>query len=151
MKILFLDIDGVLNHSHGVTKGGMLWIDPEHVKHLNSIVEQSGCRIVLSSVWRTIYKLSIVGLFLEECGFKYKSELIDKTTVLPQEIRGKEIEKWLQRYGRVVDQYVIIDDDSDMTKEQKPNFVQTSFKTGLTKELADKAIQILNKNTNANS
>ena len=40
--------------------------------------------------------------------------------------------------------YVILDDDTDMLYDQKDNFIHTECINGLTKELADKAIKILN-------
>ena len=40
--------------------------------------------------------------------------------------------------------YVILDDDTDMLYDQKDNFIHTECVNGLTKELADKAIKILN-------
>ncbi len=40
--------------------------------------------------------------------------------------------------------YVILDDDSDMLYNQREHFVKTSWQKGLSVEMADEAIQILN-------
>jgi hypothetical protein len=51
MKLLFLDIDGVLN-SHDQHPNGYCGIHPEKVMLLNGIVEKTNCKIVISSAWR---------------------------------------------------------------------------------------------------
>ena len=57
--------------------------------------------------------------------------------------RGYEIKEWLDKHTDIMN-YVIIDDDSDMLKEQKKHFIRTSELTGLTSKLTEKAIKILN-------
>lgn len=67
MKLLFLDIDGVLNWESYVAKDwlepiedewyGAHVIDPECVAVLNEVVAATGCRLVLSSTWRVRYKV----------------------------------------------------------------------------------------------
>ena len=66
--------------------------------------------------------------------------------------RGKEIDAYLDEHPEI-ENYVIIDDDSDMEPHQLNNFVMTSGNTnhsdcvdigyGLTKECSDWAIEIL--------
>ena len=62
MKILFLDLDGVMctTSCYGVGKNNK-WdtymFDPKAVKLLNSILEETGAEIVLSSDWRHNYTL----------------------------------------------------------------------------------------------
>lgn len=51
MKVLFLDIDGVLN-CHDARPNGYCGIHPGKVRLLDQIVERTGCRIVLASAWR---------------------------------------------------------------------------------------------------
>lgn len=43
------------------------------------------------------------------------------------------------------DNYVILDDINDMTKEQQPHLVHTTFEHGFTDQDLEKAINILNK------
>lgn len=47
MKIIFLDIDGVLNYENSKSK-----VEEEKVKLLKEIVDKTGAEIVLSSDWR---------------------------------------------------------------------------------------------------
>lgn len=58
--------------------------------------------------------------------------------------RGDEIRKWLSENS--VDNFIILDDDSDMCEfTNTDKFIHTTYKHGLTKELKDKAINVLNK------
>ena len=59
-------------------------------------------------------------------------------------IRGMEIKEWLDKHGKNVSHYVIIDDMDNFFPEQKSHFVLTDPEVGITDEDADKAIKILN-------
>lgn len=56
--------------------------------------------------------------------------------------RGYEIQKYLDEHHNITN-YVIIDDNSDMLESQMKNFLQTDFKTGLTKNDYPKIKKIL--------
>lgn len=139
MKVLFLDIDGVLNseeYALSLGKGGMLGIDPEKVKILDRIIEETGAKIVVSSSWRTSPDL------LAEIR-RNVGEILDITPSLPA-IRGEEVRSWLITHPIYnVVQRAILDDDSDFLPDQ-PLF-KTTWKKGLTEEIADKVIEHLNK------
>lgn len=175
MKVVFLDIDGVLNHedwyvkrhsivdAHSIKSQYPFYeFDPESVAHLNSIVERTGCKVVVSSTWRLGRSIEELSSILEKCGFK--GEIIDKTPHFHADKfsvpRGCEIEWWLKQKGfqRInwsreeqektlassqVKNYVILDDDSDMLLSQQEHFVKTSWKSGLSQEKADIAVKIL--------
>ena len=59
-------------------------------------------------------------------------------------IRGMEIKEWLDKHGKNVSHYVIIDDMDNFFPEQKSHFVLTDPEVGITDEDADKAIKNLN-------
>lgn len=53
MKIIFLDIDGVLNCKF--TKKEIFWfafVSPQKIELLKQLIERSGAKVVLSSTWR---------------------------------------------------------------------------------------------------
>ena len=53
MNIIFLDIDGVMNHRGGLTfpwKGKPF--HPDHIPHLKKILDNTDAMVVLSSTWR---------------------------------------------------------------------------------------------------
>ena len=153
-KIVFLDIDGVLNHEawYNKTKGKEGDIDPHCIELLNQL---EGAEIVVSSSWgedggRTEKALQDKGLKLPIIGFTkkwhYQYEWV---------CRGNEIEAWLisafndkcsryrGKWGNEDYEYVILDDDADMLLEQADNFIQIDRWVGITQADIDKAKQIL--------
>lgn len=159
MKVIFLDVDGVLNSevSREQERNNFdNWMEHEvsemHVNNLKKIVDATGAQIVLSSSWRFDHPKAtgrdfIVDPLMKVLDRKLKAvglDIIDVTPDLRGKIRGAEIQDWLDRHSEV-ERFVILDDDVDMKDEQKPFFVNTTFKNGLTDELANKAIEILNK------
>lgn len=57
-KIIFLDVDGVLNDSATKerTPGGYVGVDDDKIEVLAEIVRQAGAQIVLSSSWKEIWQ-----------------------------------------------------------------------------------------------
>lgn len=136
-RILFLDIDGVLNSAAWFAKmqcdalsrepiSNM--IDPACVARVNRILDASGARVVVSSSWRIIRILGEINAALKEKGFTGK--IIGKT---PQGLRcrGEEIQRWLTDHGHSPDHALILDDDSDMA-HLTPCLVRTSWSCGIT-------------------
>lgn len=150
IKILFLDIDGVLNNEIMYHKDSIRTsrpfpldqFDPECVYLLNDIVNKTGCKIVLSSSWRIEGKEAVNNIF-KQVGLP---EIYDITPITLNRIemtRGEEIKEWLKFRESV--NYVIVDDDNDMLKEQEPYFVQTDYFYGLTREKADEIINLFHQ------
>ncbi len=137
MKILFLDIDGVVNCDKTVqTHGSWLGIDPYMSLLVNRICEATGAKVVLSSTWRLD----------ESSRDEVRNRVInfvDVTPDFPRAMRGYEIKKWLDSHS-AIDKYAILDDTDDMLPEQQDSFFQTSFKVGLTDEIARDVINHLN-------
>lgn len=152
-RIIFLDIDGVLNHEewYNKTEGKEGDIDPHCVELLNQL---EGAEIVISSSWgnhegETEKLLQEKGLKLPVVGatkkWHYKYEWV---------CRGNEIEAWLfdtfgessrfrGKWGNENYEYVILDDDSDMLLEQASNFIKIDSNVGLTQEDINLARNIL--------
>ena len=151
---LFLDIDGVLNshaYARKLGKGGILGIDPEAVKHLQRVVDETGCQIVLSSTWRLgpPGTLADVRGKLIAAGMRSPCPLIDRTPDLSRREnaflyeavkRGEEVKHWLDALG-YEGPYVCIDDDGDFLPCQP--LVRTTFAEGMTAAHADQCIAIL--------
>ena len=148
MRLLFLDIDGVLNSQ---TWGGQheRWfeiLDPEAVAQLRRVVDAlPDLRIVVSSAWRIGRSLTDLRAHLVKCGMDpaIESRIIDRTPSLPgQRIRGDEIRTWLG-YCTGYQSFAIVDDGADMG-ELAPRLVQTDWRFGLTTADADRLIALLN-------
>ena len=171
-KVVFLDVDGVLNSSRTLYED--ISLEDDLILNLKEIVNKTKAKIILSSSWRLsteavatlIDKLDKFGLaisgmtydgvdldWLEKYEFDVTKKYLDtkfdydeNRQIKITHDRGAEIFKWLHDHDDCA--YVILDDEIE---DIKPYFsesviVKTSYKTGLTKEDVKKAIQILNKN-----
>lgn len=154
IKVIFLDIDGVLNFNGCRDKiGGLYFVNDNRIKLLKEIIDATGAKIVLSSTWRIGWYDRDYGLHsphvedfnkLEEKLNESGITFISRTPILPSGYRGEEIKSWLDNWmGEPVESFVIIDDDSDM-KPFMDRLVQTSFNKGLQQKNVDKAIRLLN-------
>ena len=137
MKILFLDIDGVVNCARTYKAGTSNFpLDPYMAFLVARIVEATGCKVVLSSSWR----------YHEESAEQVRQRVVDFIDVTPKlnglTSRGTEIDKWLEAHPEVT-KYAILDDNSDMLEEQMPNFFLCPWETGLTDEIAQNVIDHL--------
>jgi hypothetical protein len=138
MKILFLDIDGVVNCVSTTQRHrGFIGIDPCLAHLVRAIVEQTGCQVVLSSSWRH-FPDGRKEVERQVCS------IFDVTPTSSSNFRGDEIRAWLNAHPNIT-HYAIVDDNSDMLPGQLPSFFETSSKTGLTQDIADKIIEYLNK------
>lgn len=147
MKVLFLDIDGVLNSDTFYLNRPkeikhlpypLSEFDPACVARLNRILDETKARLVVSSSWRHD---TFINRVLERAGIKTK--VWDITPYGMGKPRGHEIKKFLSEHPNI-ENYVILDDVANMLPEQQSHFVQTKYYYGLTDEDMEKAINILN-------
>lgn len=138
MKIIFLDIDGVLNHCD--TRSDVLPttaeplpipIAPECMARLNRLIAETDAKIVISSSWRTFARWQDLGPALTRHGLV--ADVIGETPDLVNNAvwlenwrsrvgetfayehleRGWEIREWIAAHPEVT-AFVILDDCSDM-------------------------------------
>lgn len=158
MKVIFLDIDGVLNSWSTGYK-----ITTEKLQLLNNLIEQTGAKIVISSSWRIGSKdvKDFLDKNFSKCTFRldnfkdvanqeyitnifYNDNIIGLTDTFGPS-RGDEIKRWLDNHSDDVESYVILDDDTDMLDEQLEHLVQTDTYYGITDREVHLASLILNK------
>lgn len=148
MKVIFLDIDGVLNCA--TTKRrlrGSPFVDEDKLLLLKDLVEKTGAELVLSSTWRLGLLYPDVAAFAVDTDalvdelHKYSLSLYDHTPRLSDRQRGYEIAAWLEK-NPDVEKFIILDDDSDMA-HLKAHLVQTSWLAGLQSSHVQKAIELL--------
>lgn len=133
MKIIFLDIDGVMNNIRKWPKNaGRRWIDPSAVRRLNKITHATTSAIVISSTWRRFWNVKQI---LEAAGVR--GNIIGSTPFLPSEPRGSEIQLWLSKHG--AEKFIILDDDSDMGNLMDA-LIKTKWDVGLQDIHVKKAI-----------
>ena len=136
-RILFLDIDGVLNSEEyykncNNSNENYSRFDPSSVSLIKSLIEEFSLKIVISSTWR----YGAVDRLMHELK---RNKLLNYlyhdwfTTVIHPAHRGTEIKLWLDLHPEVSD-YVIIDDDDNILLEQNNNYVKTSLHSGMNTE-----------------
>ena len=156
MKIIFLDIDGVLNSSAYRAQMGMRYfseiIDRRKMPLLKKIAEETGAQIVLSSTWRKFWnpgenQLDPAGQYIHDIFREYGLWIHSKIPVLESNGRNEEIQAWLDRHP-YVDGYVILDDkDFGWSDALRAHFVQTDLGgDGLEESQVQHAIDVLKGN-----
>ena len=158
MKVIFLDIDGVVNSMYSRSRcQGYTGIDDDKVILLKQIVDATEANIVLSSTWRLGYNkaghhLEKMGDYLKKKLAKHQLEVYDVTPDFGKRgwLRGEEILDWLVKHPDV-DRYLILDDEEyDFYKighEITDYWIQTEYYSdfgGLQDEHVRKAIEMLN-------
>lgn len=154
MKVIFLDVDGVLNSDEYFDKiqgldiqGIESDIDINKVKLLKKAVDETGAKVVLSSSWRYTKN----ALALKKLLADYEIRITDSTPVVEHK-RGLEIRKWLENNNNVED-FVILDDevfdsyDSGLMKKliKMSKEKETDIGEGLLPENVEKIIERLGR------
>ena len=152
MKVIFLDIDGVLNTESYRENPEVDYfenpISEVHMHLLKYLVKQTGAKIVLSSTWREYWECGTTqfdsfGDYINRLFGKYGLEIFDKTPELRD--RDDEITEWLNKHQDNIENYVIIDDfDFDWSESNGNHLVKTSDELGIDEASVEKAIKILN-------
>lgn len=115
MKVIFLDVDGVLNCVDTTNLcGGYVGIENAKVNLLRRIVEETGAEIVLTSTWKDGWsktdkdkKQDVFGWFLDRELERESLSILDKTEDDGIH-RGEGIRDWMN--GRDIESFVILDD-----------------------------------------
>lgn len=166
MRILFLDVDGVLNSKVWWAKReparlqptpqdrAVRDIDPDAVAALEQIVKRTRARVVVSSSWRAMVPLTTLNQALRYRG--YTGLLLGATPeadILRREGerlgvefasrpgRGAEIQAWLDLLPDHLVQigdYVILDDEE--VAGHPDRLFRTDFETGLTVEHVEQVV-----------
>ena len=140
LRVVFLDIDGVLN-DHSRVIESYCGIQPELVRRLNRITDATEAVLVISSAWRYM----IYGHAMSLLGFQYmlmthgvKANIVG-ITARDEEVheREEQIADYITK--NKITKYVVLDN----LPLQIPNLVKTDGNVGLTDEHVQKAIEIL--------
>lgn len=155
MKIIFLDIDGVLNtvYSSSRVLSCVIGVDNDKVKRLKKIVDKTGAEIVLCSSWKgawsRYYKSEqrVLGNYLDEELGKENLIIFDKTTDCGFN-RGEGIVDYVKEYN--VENWIVIDDEIFCDYEKLGIFnhlIKTDLESengGLQDNHIEEAIRLLN-------
>jgi len=139
VKVIFLDVDGVLNNFGLIRANGFDYIDEQMVMVLAGVVSQTGADIVLSSFWRLDPRdRSLVDSALK----RYGMFVSDRTPSMPGP-RADEISAWL-RENPEVERYAILDDDDEAGIGMDHSFFRTDPEVGITGRIAEMIVSHLN-------
>jgi hypothetical protein len=161
MKILFLDVDGVLNsHAYSLERnladpdherlptgslkdaaGWVAMIDKKAVTRLNTILAETNAKIVISSSWRNAHPPMRMQKILNLAGMV--GEVIDQTPVMAGP-RSWEIASWLGAHPKT-SRFVILDDGSTAGEGLEKWFIHTDLAHGLQDEHVARAIILLGR------
>lgn len=155
MKILFLDIDGVLNSREYDRKRN--WneqtdIDETRLPLVKEIIDKTGAKIVLISTWRSHWNRDVNlcdedGMYINRLFSKYGLDIYDKTPDLGLLSKRKdEVKAWLAEYKSDIEGFVILDDYRFGWDDLSDFYIHTNpnYGLGLEKEHVEKAIELLN-------
>ena len=120
MRVLFLDIDGVLNTEGQTTRFGKDFIDPDKALMINSLCVITGACIVISSDWRLPTNDGFEGTvaFLREAGITVPiigmTPIIEVgnsewTKITLDDHRRNEIRRWLDEHEGI-ESFAVVDD-----------------------------------------
>lgn len=157
MKVIFLDLDGVLNsRAYDRTRNWeeLTYIDETRLSLVKEITDATGAVIVFTSTWRVDWdkdpsKRDEDGRYIADTFALYGLEIHDKTPDRGLDAdRGDEIREWLKNVDEPVESFVIIDDCVYDWGDMRDNFIKTNpyIGRGLESEHVQKAIEILNAN-----
>lgn len=172
MKVVFLDVDGVLNHP-GTYGPDAPWrradervairipVEPDCVARLNRLLAVTGARVVISSSWRLFARWEDLGPALVQHGLV--GEVVGETPDLVNDPvwldawrnregapleherleRGMEVAEWLSSHPEV-SSFVILDDCRDMWRLEH-RLVLVDSVTGLDDPDVERAQQLLDQ------
>jgi hypothetical protein len=136
MKVLFLDLDGVVNsertcaafdgYPHDFSPVDLARFDSVALALVRKLCAKTDCVIVLSSTWRLTFTIEEVAHYLDLPVMAATPDLGDTNS------RSDEIALWLKRHPQITT-YAIVDDLwlSFDDPEQQARFVQTNGEFGL--------------------
>jgi len=160
MKVIFLDIDGVLNSEEFLKNNQDEVIDRNNVNVLKNIIDKTGEVIVMSSGWRLWFDEDMMpkdgySQYLYDILREFDIKLFDKTPDFSTEeirtrktfshVKAKEIIAWLSEH-KTVDKYVVLDDLDLKNEEINSHLIRTNAMVGITEEDGKRAIHMLNLN-----
>ena len=141
MKVVFLDVDGVLNtsktfervyYSFKNTGKKELEIDSFRLEYLRQIIDETDSKLVLSSTWRRFFEKvdnkvvprSEKGKQFYDMLSNYNIEIYDILSFDSDINREELIIDWLSK--NEVDSFIIIDDEPNLFDELLDRLIRTS-------------------------
>lgn len=162
MKVIFLDIDGVLNsnfwndaHQREISDGTL--IDEEKIQLFGKLIKRTKAKVVLHSGWKFWFdhemkplrkeseKLKTMlekeGIEIEDITPDHSTEDIRKSKKFSL-VKANEILAWISEHDHV-DKWIVIDDLDLHNEEIRKHQIRTDASVGLTIENVNEAEKML--------
>ena len=162
MKVIFLDVDGVINlnywlqsHQKEISYGTL--IDKEKIELVAKIVHKTGAELVMHSGWRFWFDndmqpirkeaQNLIDLLLESGLSIYAmtpdltTEEIRKTKMFSK-VKASEIFLWLKQNPNI-DKWIVLDDIDLHNDELAIRQIRTNPEIGITYKDVERAIEML--------
>ena len=162
VRVIFLDIDGVLNsnfwnenHQTEISDGTL--IDIEKIRLLSTLVKNTNANIILHSGWKFWFDSALhplrkeaehlkklfgqEGLMIADITPDHSTEEIKKSKKFSL-VKASEILAWLDEH-KEVDKWIVIDDLDLHNSEIEAHQIKTDPHTGLTSDDVRKAESML--------
>lgn len=143
MKVIFLDIDGVVClHKDKDWDNEEEIFDADCCRKLQEIVSATGCKLVLSSSWR-LFPESICSMFRQLKPFGITRENFLGRTPLRGE-RGDEVMAYLKKRPQI-ETFVALDDERFYSRAfPQDRLILTKPESGITENVKNACIRKLN-------
>ncbi|MDE7464451.1 MAG: hypothetical protein K2M48_05420 [Clostridiales bacterium] len=147
IKVLFLDIDGVLClHEEGVVNWGENTnddvFDEQCCRRLKEIIEATDCKLALSSFWR-LQKRDCLNILRQLKPFGITSaDFIGGTPLMDH--RGDEVMTFIERHPEIGTFVAVDDEDYSGDRFPADRLVLTQLERGITESAKELIIQKLN-------
>lgn len=148
MKVIFLDIDGVMISQRSVWLVNLPWLKKDMGvsyrarRNLRWLVERTKAKIVITSSWRgggELYEN------IKNCLARNGTPVMDETPVLDiwEDDRSDEIAAWLEAHG--AEKYVVLDDSPSFEHraDVRAHWVEVDYKWGLGRRDVRRALDYL--------
>lgn len=143
MKIIFLDIDGVMNCMATAYQTRRKGFDLIPSALLRRIIQETGAKIVVSGALGRAVALDILRGYFERAGIPGDT-VIGVTDTVGR--RGEDISQWLHAHPEGITGYILIDDaDAAQVAPHENVTVRTNWFTGMSYANAEQAIAFLNQ------
>ena len=141
IKAIFLDIDGVVCLHSPKKPNDEETFDADSCSRLKETIDQTGCKLVLSSTWR-LFDENIRDMLEQFKKFGISKEHFLGKTPLHDE-RGEEILAYLSEHPQIVT-YIALD-DQPFPRSKFPNdrLIMTQCDSGITEEIKQLCIEKL--------
>jgi len=158
MKVIFLDIDGVLNSNLRRAEKNGGYLEEKKIRLISTVVQRTGAVVVLHSGWRLWLTDSLRPINREAADLlsllaKHGIRLYGRTPDFSDEeirktkrfssIKAAEILSWLQDHSDV-ENYVVLDDLDLHSKLLAGHQIRPDSSKGLSEEDAARAVKMLN-------